>query len=347
MIKDKKKHKYNPANERVKYKYRQHLRGIDHKDEKTIIASLKNIRDYELFMDFAGFEKFNSHIASKYVQSLLNSDVSSSYITDTLRALKDFLRWLERQRGYRSKINYNDIDFLNVSRNHRNAAKAKEYQKSYSFDQILKTVRKMPSKTDKERRDKAMVSLQAICTLRISELRTVKLKNLIEQDGRYFIYVCPKNMNVKFGKTRHVVFIPLPDDIITNVIDWRDYLRSIGFSESDPLFPKVDNRFGTKNLLEQKIKKEIIKSDTTIRNVFKKAFIEAGFEYIRPHSFRSTLARYAQTQSPAFLNAVRQNLGHESIDTTLSSYGHLSVDDQIEIISSVKLHNIEQEKPYN
>jgi len=67
---------------------------------------------------------------------------------------------------------------------------------------------------------------------------------------------------------------------------------------------------------------------TTIRNIVKHAFERAGFEYIKPHNFRKTLAKYAGTQSPAFLNAVRQNLGHTSIDTTLNSYGQQSVAEQ-------------------
>ena len=89
-------------------------------------------------------------------------------------------------------------------------------------------------------------------------------------------------------------------------------------------------------MLEQAIKKEEIKLNTTIRDIFKKAFESAGFEYIRPHSIRRTLARYAEIQSPAFLNAVRQNLGHKSIDTTLSSYGQQSVAEHRRNIASVQ-----------
>lgn len=333
MNKDKKRDQYNAANERMKYKYQQHLRRIGQRDEKTIIAALKHIRDYEIFMDFAGFEKFNEYVADKYIQGMCNTDLSLSSIENNLRALKDFLNWLERQRGYRSKINYNHIDYLNITKNQRKTAKATEYQKAYKYDQIIKTIRQMPDMTDKDKRDKAMVSLQALCALRISELRTVKIKNLIEEDGWYFIHVCPKSMSVKFAKTRHAVFVPLPSDIIANVIQWRDYVRSLGFKDADRLFPKVDNRFGKTNLLEQKIKKEGIKSNTTVRDIFRKAFEAAGYEYIKPHSFRKTLARYAETQSPAFLNAVRQNLGHNSIDTTLSSYGQLSVTEQRQIIN--------------
>lgn len=182
----------------------------------------------------------------------------------------------------------------------------------------------MPDKSDIEKRNKAIISLQALCTLRISELRTVKIKNIIEEDGHYFIYINPKDMAVKFSKTRHAVFITLPDDIIHNVISWRDFLlKQHEFHENDPLFPIISNRFNQQNILEQSTQRKPIQSETTIRTVFKQTFQAAGFPYINPHSFRHTLARYAQTQSTLFLNAVRQNLGHSSIDTTLSSYGQL------------------------
>jgi len=167
----------------------------------------------------------------------------------------------------------------------------------------------MPDKTIRDKRDQAIISLQALCTLRISELRTVKIKSVIVEDGNHFVYVCPKNMQTKFAKTRHAVFLPLPDDIEQNVLDWMDYLVSIGFKNSDPLFPAIDNTFNHQNFLEPSIQRTGVESDTTIRNVFKSAFTSAGMEYLNPHSFRKTFACYAQKKSPAFLNAVRQNLG--------------------------------------
>lgn len=340
MICDKKNHKYFAPNERAKYKYTQHLRRVSKKDGKTILAILKHIRDFEIFINFKSFETYNGDLADKYIQSMIEKQLSLSYISNNIRSLKEFFKWLERQRGYRSKIDYNQIDYLNISRNQQNTAKATEYQKSYKFEQIIHTIRNMPWNTEKEKRDKALISLQALCALRTSELRTVKIKNLIEEDGQYFIYVSPKDMKVKFGKTRHVNFISLPDDIIVNVIQWRDYLCSIGFKESDTLFPRIDSRFTQTNLLEQSLRKKGIQSDTTIRNIFRIAFESAGYKYIRPHNIRKTLARYAENQSPAFLNAVRQNLGHNSIDTTLSSYGQQSVAEQRRIIASTKFEDM-------
>lgn len=344
MTKKDNKTSFNPVNERMKYKYRIHLRRINQRDEKTIIAALKHIREYEIQTNFEGFQKYNGDKADTYIRSLFQRNLSMSFISDNIRCVKEFLQWLERQKGYRSKIDYNQIDYLNISRNQQNTAKAVEYQKSYTYDQIIKAIRSMPNKTDKERRDKAIISLNALCALRISELRSIKIKNLIEEEGQYFVSVCPKTMDVKFAKSRIAYFIALPDDIIKNVIDWVDHLKKLGFQDKDPLFPVIDNRFGQANLLEQSIRKTGIQSDTTIRDIFKKAFERVGFAYIKPHSFRKTISRYAERQSPAFLNAIRQNLGHKSIDTTLNSYGQLSMAEQKSIIAGVKLSGTPQAK---
>jgi hypothetical protein len=42
-------------------------------------------------------------------------------------------------------------------------------------------------------------------------------------------------------------------------------------------------------------------------------------------------------QNPSYLNATRQALGHKNIDTTLSSYGEMSLDEQRETIAEVKI----------
>lgn len=331
------RYRFNPCNERVKFNYRRHLSRVGQKDKKTVIADLRRIRDFEIFIDFAGFETFNNEIAHRFIEHFLSMNKSLSFVTSSVRALKDFLTWLERQRGYRSKIDYNHIAYLSLTRNQHRIARSKRYQKAYNFEDIVRTIRQMSHQTDRQMRDKALISLQALCTLRISELRTVKLSSIIYEDGTYFIDVCPRVMKVKFAKSRQVFFLALPEDIQENVIRWRERLTLLGFKNDDPLFPVIDNRFNAENLLEDQIRPNGIKSNTTIRNIFKRAFENAGFEYIKPHSFRNTIARRAQKESPEYLNASKQNLGHSSIDTTLNSYGQLSVYDQRKTISKTKL----------
>jgi integrase len=338
IMKKENHHQFNAANERIKYRYRIHIRRSLKKDEKSIIAALKHIRDFEIFIGFANFTVFNEAVADRYIVHMFNKQLSASYINDNIRILKEFLQWLERQRGYKSKINYNHIDYLNISTNQKNMAKASEYKKSYIYDQILKAIRLMAEQTIIQKRDKALISLQALSGLRISELRTIKMKNLIQEEGNYFVYVNPKDMVVKYAKTRHANFLPLTKDIMNNLLNWKDYLLKIGFKDKDPLFPRIDCKFNQFNLLESKITHEQLKSNTTIRDIFKAAFNGAGYEYIRPHSFRHTLVRFAEKQSPEFLNAVRQSLSHSSINTTFQSYGQLSETEQRNRIATLKFN---------
>ena len=339
-IKENKKEKreqFNPKNERIKYQFRIHTKRAIKKDDKTIIAELKYLRDYELFDNFDDFETFSNTKADQYVNHLFDQNYSLSYINDAIRTLKVFLTWLERQKGFRSKINYNDIDYLNITNNQRRASKATEHKRSYSFEQIVKTIHQMPNNTMIERRNKAIISANALCSLRISELRTVKLKNLIEEEGKCFIHINPKDVNSKFAKSRYVDFIQLSQDIFDNLINWKNELVKLGFISKDPLFPKIPTNFNQLNFLESRITKDEIKSSSQIRDIFKNAFEKAGFEYINPHNFRHTRARFASKQSPQYLNATRQALGHKNIDTTFSSYGELSIYEQRDVIAGIKI----------
>ena len=337
MKKKEKQDQFNASNERIKYKYRIHVKRALKKDEKTIIAELKYLREFEIFSLFVGFEKYDSTQADKYVNYLFDQEYSLSYINDALRSLKVFLTWLERQKGYRSKINYNDIDYLNISNSQRKIAKATEHKRSYSFEQIINTIRQIPSETMIQRRNKAIISTNALCSLRVSELRTIKLKNLIEEDGQCFIHINPKDIASKTAKTRYADFAGLPQDIFDNVINWKNELTKLGFINKDPLFPKIPSNFNQFNLLESSITKDEIKSSSQMRDIFKNTFQSAGLEYINPHNFRHTRTRFAMKQSPEYLNATRQSLGHKNIDTSFNSYGELSIYEQRKIIGNVTI----------
>ncbi len=328
---------YNNANERIKYAYRVHLRRAWKKDHKTIDAVMKHIRIFEERTKLADFKDYKHNTADKYISDLQKEGKSLSFIHENLRGLREFLKWLERQRGYSSKIDYNHIDYLSLSQNEINTAKATNYRRSYKIEEIIKMAQSMPSNTLIDRRNKAMVSLQVLCGLRNSELRTVKIKNLIEEDNHRFIYVNPKDMEVKFAKTREANFMPLPDDLVQNVISWRDFLLESGFDHNDPLFPQIPSHFGQQSLLQSKLTHEPIKSGSTILAVFKKSAERAGLPYYPPHTFRHSIAKFAASQSPDFLNAVRQSLGHESIDTTMTCYGKISPIEQRQRIASIQL----------
>ncbi len=60
----------------------------------------------------------------------------------------------------------------------------------------------------------------------------------------------------------------------------------------------------------------------------------AGLAYANPHSFRKTLAQLGERvcRTPEEFKAWSQNLGHEQVLTTFSSYGQVADDRQAELI---------------
>ena len=326
--------RFNIANERMKYEYRIHLGRAMKKDPKTVLSVIKHLYYFEKVMGFIDYRQFNKDRAEQYIRELTKTDKSLSFMDDNFRSIREFLFWLERQKGYRNKINTNHIDYLSLTSNQKREAKSSHYRRSHKVEDGLKMIQLMPERSFVEQRNKAMMSLQLLCGLRISEFRTVKITNLIEEEGHYFIHVTAKNMSVKYGKTRQANFMPFGQDLVQNVLKWRDFLINQGFSKDDPLFPKIDSQFNQLNLSEVHLSKGIIKSDTALINVFKKASESANLPYYPPHTFRHTIARFAAKQSPEFLNAVRQALGHDSINTTFKSYGELSEIEQRERIGA-------------
>jgi hypothetical protein len=71
-----------------------------------------------------------------------------------------------------------------------------------------------------------------------------------------------------------------------------------------------------------------------IRTIFRNAFAAVGFPYFNPHSFRKTLALLGGElcQTPEEYKAWSQNLGHERVLTTFTSYGDVGSCRQAEII---------------
>ena len=71
-----------------------------------------------------------------------------------------------------------------------------------------------------------------------------------------------------------------------------------------------------------------------IRRIFKDAFAGAGLPYFNPHSFRKTLAQLGEKlcRTPEQFKAWSQNLGHDRVLTTFSSYGEVARERQRDII---------------
>jgi integrase/recombinase XerD len=73
------------------------------------------------------------------------------------------------------------------------------------------------------------------------------------------------------------------------------------------------------------------------RKIFKEAFGATGLPAFNPHSFRHALALFGEKKcrTPEEFKAWSQNLGHNGVLTTFSSYGAVPPHRQAEIIKSL------------
>src|SRR5271165_4245687 len=96
----------------------------------------------------------------------------------------------------------------------------------------------MPSGTDIEKRDRALVALALMTGARDDALASLRLRHvdlaaaLIQQDAR--------EVRTKFSKTFPTYFVPVGDDIREIFEDWVRHLKNALFwGPDDPLFPRT------------------------------------------------------------------------------------------------------------
>ena len=146
-------------------------------------------------------------------------------------------------------------------------------------------------------------------------------------------------MKTKASKTFTTDFFPVGNDLRAIVVEWVDFLRTVKrWGPDDPLFPSTKVGQGETLRFEvMGIDRGHWRNAQPIRNIFREAFERASIPYANPHSFRKTLARLGQQRcrTPEEFKAWSQNLGHDQVATTLTSYGEVPRERQAEIMRSL------------
>ena len=208
-----------------------------------------------------------------------------------------------------------------------------------TLQQIRRVIAVMPSVSDIEQRDRALIAFTSLTGARDGAIASLKLKHLDLTQG--MVMQDTREVHTKFNKTFPTWFFPVGEDIRWIVEEWVRHLReTLLWSPDDPLFPATlvaqgeDRRFRPAGLARRHWA-----NATPIRTIFREAFTLAGLIYFNPHSFRKTLAQLGEQkcQTPEQFKAWSQNLGHERVMTTFASYGAVSVSRQAEIIRSLAL----------
>ncbi len=199
----------------------------------------------------------------------------------------------------------------------------------------------MPKSTEIERRNKAILSLFLLTTPRISSLMHARI-NRIKYFREYEIWAFvqdPRLQNTKYSKNITAFFIGQSEDITQNVLRWQDELISKGFRKNDFLFPRITPSFTPDGGSVMVLTKEGIKSDSHIREVVKEAFQKNGLPYLKPHSFRHSIARKVRKETDATdkLIALAENLGQKSgMATIITCYAGSALKVRAETIKNIR-----------
>jgi integrase len=335
---------HNPENERIKRHYFAYLKEAKRYSEASTDGVAKALHRFESHTRFRDFKTFRIEQAIAFKRSLseqvslkTGKRLSKATLYSTLTALKNFFHWLAGQPGFRSRLSYADSEYFNLSEKETRIAKAHRERKVPSLDQILHVIRNMSANMEIEKRDQALVAFTLLTGARDSAIASIKLKHInldekcVVQDAR--------EVRTKFSKTFTTWFFPVDEEVQTIVTDWVLYLTDKKlWGPDDPLFPATRIVVGESNLFEVAgLDRKHWSNAGPIRRVFKKSFAEAGLPYFNPHSFRSTLAQLGERlcRTPEEFKAWSQNLGHEKVLTTFSSYGEVAARRQAEIIQGL------------
>jgi len=154
------------------------------------------------------------------------------------------------------------------------------------------------------------------------------VSGVVEQDAR--------EVKTKASKTITTNFYPVADVFRQTVVEWVAFLRTEKlWGHDDPLFPATEVvQAANRQFTAIGLAREHWSSAEPIRKVFRVAFTQAGLPYFNPHTFRKTLALLGEKvcQTPEQFKAWSQNLGHEQVMTTFTSYGTVSRHRQAEIL---------------
>jgi integrase len=337
---------HNPDNERIKRRYFAYLKEAKRHSEPTVDAVAKAIARFEAATadnkgkprDFRAFHfeqaiAFKRRLAEQKAQRT-GEKLSKATLNATLAHLKRFFHWLAGQPGYKSRLQYSDADYFNLSEKDVRVATARREQIGPTVEQVKHVIALMPADSAIQRRDRALVAFTLLTGARDSAIASMKLKHVnlvagcVAQDAR--------EVRTKFSKTFTTYFFPVGAEIVQIVADWVALLREeMLWGNDDPLFPATRIGLGDSGQFESVgLERSHWSSAARIRTIFREAFANAGLPYFNPHSFRNTLVRLGQTvcQTPEEFKAWSQNLGHEKVLTTFLSYGQVESPRQGEII---------------
>lgn len=333
--------KLNAKNERIKREYVLYLEEAKRRDPSTVDRVLKSIARFEESTrrkDFRSFHRQQAVAFKKKLAEALNArtgeQLSKATIHSILRDLHAFVFWLAHLPGFKSHVGYADADYFNLSDKDVAIAQARREKRVPTLAQVELALSAMPTDTALERRNRAVVAYAVVTGARVAALASFRLgdvnvnENFVDQDARH--------VRTKFSKTFRTFLMPVSGLAMSIAKEWHtELVDDATRGPQDPLFPATEMRLSDEGTFTPNgLARSAWSTTGPIREIFQAAFAAAGLPYFNPHSIRDMLVRHimALNLPTETLKCWSQNLGHQGLLTTLTSYGAVPTHRQGELI---------------
>lgn len=271
----------------------EYLEYQRHFSSYTIKNYERDLISFALFLrsiSVSNFAKVEYPHLRKYLEYMYNKQYASATMNRHISAIKSFFRYLQRE----DKIKENPTLLFGTVKKEKRLPK-------YLNSEDMETLLLLPDvKTPLGQRDAAMLEVFYSTGVRVSELVSIKLKDVELSSNRIKI-------TGKGNKERYVLFGDVcREKMLLYVKDGRNHL--LKKTQCDALFLNKDGR----PLTERGVR-------TSIHNIILKAGEKM---HVTPHMLRHTFATDL-LNGGADLKTVSELLGHESLSTT-GIYTHVS-----------------------
>ena len=177
--------KHHPENERAKRRYFVFIKEAKRQNEASVDAVAKAISRFEEYTKWRDFKAFHFEQAVGFKAHLAKSRnektgdaLSKATMNSTLCAIKSFFQWLAMQPSYKSRLNFTETEYFNLSQKEARVATARRDRPAPTLEQIRHTIALMPQASAIDRRNRALFAFALLTGARDSALASFKLKHL-------------------------------------------------------------------------------------------------------------------------------------------------------------------------
>ena len=334
--------KRHPKNIRIKRQYLIYLEEAKRLSPTSVDQIAAAIDQFDAVNGHKDFALYHPEQARKFKRQLdamtnpkTGNPLSKATTCSRLMALRDFFRWLSDKPGYKSKFSYSDADYFNPSNNDGRIANASQEKQGPTLEQVRAALAAMPTATEIDRRNRALFAFAFLSGARDDAIASMLIKHVDLE--RRTVFHDARSVRTKNRKTITSTFFPVGDDMEKIVTDWIEFLtKEKLFGLNDPLFPATQNGLDVNgHFTPVGLSRKCWTNPGAIRRIFREAFDSANLPYFNPHLCRKTIAALGLRicRSHEELKAWSQNLAHNSVLTTLSSYGAVASHRQAEIMN--------------